>query len=470
MPDFSPIDLLFVEDDEDFRSMASQYIARKGHHVSQSPNGQDALVQLQRRRFDVAILDMNLPGITGLELLDRLREQQIETEIIVLTGQATVENAVEAMKRGASDYLTKPFPLAELEQRCLLAAQRGQLRRENEQLRELLQREQPVSRMLGESSAMEDVFHLISRIAPTDKAVLIEGESGTGKELVARAILEKSHRCGRPFVTINCAALPESLVESELFGHEKGAFTGAASRKQGLFEVAHGGTLFIDEIGELAPTLQPKMLRILEDGVLRRVGSHQERRVNVRIIAATNRDLKAEVEAGRFREDLYYRLNVMSIRLPPLRERGNDVLLIVQNLLGAEWELDEEARAAILAYHWPGNVRQLINAIDRAMVLADDKILTIDDLPREVAEGLGSGGARSVPVSSGDSASEPFQSRTEMPADDLASIERAHIVAVLRKEAGNKARAARALGIHRRKLYRLIERFQIDLDPTASPQ
>ena len=192
--------------------------------------------------------------------------------------------------------------------------------------------------------------------------------------------------------------------------------------------------------------------------------------MNVRIIAATNRDLKTEVEAGRFREDLYYRLNVMSIMLPPLREREDDVLLIVQNMLGTEWELDEEARAAILAYHWPGNVRQLINAIDRAMVLADDKVLTIDDLPREVAESLNSNGTWSAPTGSGDSASVSFQSKAEMPADDLASIERAHIVAVLRKEAGNKARAARALGIHRRKLYRLIERFQIDLDLTASPQ
>lgn len=459
MPEFNEIpsiDILFVEDDADFRGTAAQFLSRKGHSVSECANGQDALLQFQRRRFDVAILDMNLPGVSGLELLDRLREQQIETEVIVLTGQATVENAVEAMKRGACDYLTKPFPLAELEQRCQLAAQRAQLRRENDQLRELLQREQPRTRMIGNSEAMQDVFHLISRIAPTDKSVLIEGESGTGKELVARAILEQSHRRGRPFVTINCAALPESLVESELFGHEKGAFTGAAVRKYGLFEVAHGGTLFIDEIGELAPMLQPKLLRVLEDGALRRVGSHQERKVNVRIIAATNRDLHKEVLAGRFREDLYYRLNVMSIKLPPLRERSGDVKLLMNHFLGQDWEVEEDAWAALLKYHWPGNVRQLINALDRAMVLADDHLITVDDLPHEVV--------RTCEPSS-PSPTETVVTTAALPIedepDDLASIERAHIVAILKKERGNKARAARALGIHRRKLYRLIERFQI---------
>ncbi|MCA9080678.1 MAG: sigma-54-dependent Fis family transcriptional regulator [Planctomycetaceae bacterium] len=461
MNDPLAVDLLLVEDDDEFRGTAAQYLTRKGHTVSECANGQDALIQLQRRRFDVAILDMNLPGISGLELLDRVREQQIETEILILTGQATVENAVEAMKRGAGDYLTKPFPLGELEQRCLLAAQRAQLRRENDQLRELLQREQHATRIVGNSPQMQEVFHLISRIAPTDKAVLIEGESGTGKELVARAVLEQSHRRGRPFVTINCAALPENLVESELFGHEKGAFTGAGARKQGLFEVAHGGTLFIDEIGELAPMLQPKLLRVLEDGGLRRVGSHQERRVNVRIIAATNRDLQQEVEAGRFREDLFYRLNVMSIKLPPLRDRTGDVDLLVQHLLGPGWEIEDDAQAALIAYHWPGNVRQLMNALDRAMILADDHVITIDDLPREVTQAV---------------AQSPSPTRTasstlgSMLDDDLASIERAHIVSVLKKEKGNKARAARALGIHRRKLYRLIERFGIGTEEAQAEE
>ncbi|MEZ5941968.1 MAG: sigma-54 dependent transcriptional regulator [Planctomycetaceae bacterium] len=453
MTESTPVDILIVEDDEEFRGMAAQFLRRHGHHVSESGNGQDGLYQLQRRRFDVAILDMNLPGVSGLEVLDRLREQQIETEVLILTGQATVENAVDAMKRGACDYLTKPFPLAALEQRCQLAAQRGRLRQENDQLRELLQREQPKPRIIGDSPAMKEVFRLISKIAPTDKSVLIEGESGTGKELVARAIQENSPRLGRPFVTINCAALPETLVESELFGHEKGAFTGAANRKQGLFEVAHSGTLFIDEIGELTPALQPKLLRVLEDGSFRRIGSHLERRVNVRVIAATNRDLAEEVAEGRFREDLYYRLNVLSIKLPPLRDRDGDIEQIVDHFLGDQWELEPEAMDAMVRYHWPGNVRQLINAVDRATVLAEDGVITIDDLPSEVV--------KCVPISTGQNGSSTALSRASDDID-LASVERAHIISILQKSKGNKAKAARMLGIHRRKLYRLLERFSID--------
>ena len=445
MSDSVPIDLLIVEDDDEFRKTAAQWMIRKGHHVKQAANGQEALNEFARRRFDVTILDMNMPGITGLELLDRIREQPIETEVLILTGQASVENAVEAMKRGACDYLTKPFPLSELEQRCRMAADRARLVRENQQLRDLLVRQQPASRLVGESPLMRDVFRLIDRVAPTDKAVLIEGESGTGKELVARAIQEKSLRVGRPFVTVNCAAFPETLVESELFGHEKGAFTGAVSRQSGLFEVADGGTLFIDEIGELPGPLQPKLLRVLEDGSLRRIGSHQERRVNVRIIVATNRDLQHEVESGRFREDLYYRINVMSIKLPPLRERGGDIALLVDHFLGPDWEIDPDARMCLLSYDWPGNVRQLMNALDRATVLADDQRITIDDLPREIVSASGS----------------ELEEGAERPAHDLASIERAHLIDVLRECDGNKAQAARALGIHRRKLYRLLEKHGI---------
>jgi DNA-binding NtrC family response regulator len=460
MEETQPFDLLIVEDDEEFRGMAAQFFVRKGHHVAEAASGQDALQQLQRRRFDVAILDMNLPGITGLELLERIREQNIDTEIVVLTGKASVENAVEAMKKGACDYLSKPFPLAELEQRCLFAAQRSLLRRDNEQYQELLRREHVRPRIVGESPPWREVLRLISRIAPTDKAVLIEGESGTGKELVARAIQEQSPRFGRPFVTINCAALPESLVESELFGHEKGAFTGASQRRTGLFEVAHGGTLFIDEIGELVPALQPKLLRVLEDGSLRRIGSHQERRVNVRIIAATNRDLQAEVAAGRFREDLYYRLNVMSLRLPPLRERIDDVPLLARHFIGPHWELEPDVLPALCAYHWPGNVRQLINTLERAMVLADEGVLSLDDFPREIVQ-ANSGRSVSQSNAAPAQAGQVGSPTSAGPTDELSEIERAHILAVLQRERGNKARAARALGIHRRKLYRLLERLGI---------
>ena len=308
----------------------------------------------------------------------------------------------------------------------------------------------------------------------TDKPVLIQGESGTGKELVARALQHRSHRAGRPFVTINCAALPEQLVESELFGHRKGAFTGANEDRAGLFEVADGGTLFIDEIGELPGSLQPKLLRALEDGSIRRVGSHRERRVDVRLIAATNRNLSEEVSAGRFREDLYYRINVMSLELPPLRRRDGDIALLTREFLGPTWTISPDAAQAVERYHWPGNVRQLRNAIDRAQILANDHHITIDDLPVEVGDPGNHSGHSNGAFPNSPAATAAISSAWPVAAAPavtngasvamsvrLEDLEKAHILDVLRQQGGNKARAARALGIHRRKLYRLLERHGI---------
>lgn len=444
MSDLPPIDLLIVEDEDDFRDTCARWMSRQGHRVEQAASGQEALALCERRHFDVAIVDMNMPGLTGLELLDRLKSADCETEVIILTGQGTIQTAVQAMKLGASDYLTKPFPLGDLEQRCRLAWERCLLQKENRQLKAIIERSQPKVEIVGASDRMQEVFRLVERVAPTDKPVLIQGESGTGKELVARAIQLNSSRSREPFVTVNCAALPEQLIESELFGHQKGAFTGATSEKPGLFEVADRGTLFIDEIGELPLASQPKLLRVLEDGSLRRVGSHKERRVNVRIIAATNRDLASAVEAGDFRQDLYYRINVMSLQLPPLRERADDMPPLIDHFLGKGWEIEPDARRALLNYRWPGNVRQLINTIERATVLADDQTITVDDLPREVVEG-----AQTAPASA------------SCESQRLDEIERSHIQEVLKRERGNKARAARALGIHRRKLYRLLERYNL---------
>ncbi len=421
-----------------------------GHRVAEASNAQEALALLSRQQFDVAVVDYNMPGISGVELLQRMKDDNVETEVIILTGQGTIESAVQAMKLGACDYLTKPFPLNDLEQRCRLAWERGKLSKENRQLKAVIKRQKPKVRMIGESRPMKEVFRLIERVAPTDKAVLIQGDSGTGKELVARSIQENSLRADKPFVTINCAALPENLVESELFGHQKGSFTGATSDNPGLFEVADGGTLFIDELGELPRALQPKLLRVLEDGSLRRVGSHKERCVDVRLIAATNRDLAADVREGTFREDLYYRINVMSLQLPPLRERGRDVDLLIDHLLGDKWDIDPDARAVLTSCSWPGNVRQLINTVDRATVLADGRTITVDDLPPDIVD------ERVCP--------------SVTPATDssrLDEIEKAHIVEVLERENGNKARAARALGIHRRKLYRLLERFDLHTPEAA---
>lgn len=452
--------LLLVEDERDFRETCAMWMARQGHQVAEASNAHEGLHLCSQRQFDVAVIDMNMPGMTGLELLERLKSDNIETEIIILTGQATVESAVQAMKLGACDYLCKPFPLPELEKRCLLAWNRGQLRKENRQLKAIIQRSLPKTNMIGESPAMQQVNRLIERAGPTDKAILIQGESGTGKELVARALQAQSLRAEHPFVTINCAALPEQLVESELFSHEKGSFTGATGTKPGLFEVADGGTLFIDEIGELPLSLQPKLLRVLEDGSMRRVGSHKERRVSVRIVAATNRDLAKEAAEGRFREDLYYRINVLTIELPPLRERGADVVLLISSFLGKDWKCSDQAQQALVNYSWPGNVRQLINVIERAKILADDGIIEIDDLPGEVVN--------SEPLVQPTGALNSI--RSTHSTSRLEDIERDHVVSVLTQHKGNKAQAARALGIHRRKLYRLLDRFSIRADelPDAS--
>ena len=364
----------------------------------------------------------------------------------MLTGQGSVESAVRAMKLGAFDYLTKPFPLADLEALIEKAYERRLLRKENQQLHAVLGRTQSDALdMVGTSKVMQELFRLIHRAGPTDKAIFIQGESGTGKELVAKALHRHSLRADKPLVVINCAALPESLLESELFGHEKGAFTGAAIAKQGFFELADGGTLFIDEIGELAGSLQAKLLRVLEDGSMRRVGSVKERRVDVRLLAATNRNMAQEVEAGRFREDLYYRINVMSLQLPPLRERQGDIPLLVARFLGSEWKVDDDALAALSRYRWPGNVRQLINAIDRAKILADPPMIRLTDLPPEIAVSCA-----------------PSYGHPEMDEDSLAAIQRAHVVEVLTRERGNKARAARALGVNRRSLYRLLEKYNIE--------
>jgi DNA-binding NtrC family response regulator len=439
------IDLLVVDDDDEFRATLMRRFLRREYRVQEAADGVSALGLAERRQFDVAIFDMVMPGLSGLELLEQFRARHPECEVIMLTGQGTIESAVKAMKLGAYDYLTKPFPLAELEILVEKASERRRLAKENVQLKQMMQRQQSEPEMVGRSPAMLEIFHLIERAGPTDKAILIQGESGTGKELVARALHRRGPAADKPLVIINCAALPESLLESELFGHEKGAFTGAINAKPGLFELADGGTLFIDEIGEMPGALQAKLLRVLEDGSLRRVGSLKERRVKVRLLAATNRNMAEEVKAGRFREDLYYRINVMSLTLPPLRERPGDIPLLVARFLGSDWQIEPAAMAALERYDWPGNVRQLINALERAKILADDNTILARNLPHEITEARLNRAVNSIP-----------------PNAALAEVERTHIVEVLRRERGNKARAARALGVNRRSLYRLLEKYQID--------
>lgn len=438
-------DLLIVDDDLEFRDTLVRRFRRRGMNVSEAASAEEALELAERREFDVAIFDMVMPGMSGIELLAKFKAQHAECEVVLLTGQGTIESAVEAMKLGASDYLTKPFPLGDLEILLDKAIDRRQVAKENRQLKTLLSRRETPVRMVGQSAALQEVKRLIERAGPSETAILIQGESGTGKEIVAHLLHASSPRAEKPLVVINCAALPETLLESELFGHEKGAFTGAVAAKPGLFEVADGGTLFIDEIGELPGSLQAKLLRVLEDGSLRRIGSLKERRVNVRLIAATNRRLRDEVAAGRFREDLFYRINVMSLELPPLRQRTGDVPLLVQHFLGDGWRVDPAALQAIESYSWPGNIRQLINALERAKILADEKTIRAADLPPE----LTTGSAVPTPIARFD-------------FDNLAALERVKIVEVLQRERGNKTRTARILGIDRRKLYRLIEKYNLD--------
>ncbi len=452
-PTTEAIGLLVVDDDPDFRGTVVRRFLRRGYRVSEAADADEALGLIERQAIDVAIVDMVMPGLSGLELLERIKASNPEIEVVLLTGQATVETAVTAMKGGAYDYLIKPFPLAELEVLIRKAYERRQLTKENLQLRTLIERSQPKSEMIGQSPAMQEVFRIIQRAGPTENAILIQGESGTGKELVARALHRASRRANKPLVVINCAALPETLLESELFGHEKGAFTGAVSAKPGLFEVADGGTMFIDEIGEMAGALQAKLLRVLEDGSMRRIGSLKEQRVHVRLLAATNRKLEDEVQAGRFREDLFYRINVMSLHLPPLRERAGDIPLLVSRFLGADWEIEPAALAALERYTWPGNVRQLINALERSKIMADGHVVRLQDLPGEITAAGGASGFAAAPP----------------PArDELAAIERAHILEVLRRERGNKSRTARALGVNRRSLYRLLDKYEIRIDDTPA--
>lgn len=441
--------LLLVDDDDDVRSSIARRLTRHGHTVSDTSRPLEAIEFAKQQQFDVALVDLSMQEMNGIELLIKLKQIDPACSVVMLTGAATVETAVQAMKEGAYDYVRKPCPLDELLLILTRAWERRQLGQQNFQLRSALARFTPASEIIGESREIQEVQQLISRAAPTDRPVLILGESGTGKELVARAIHRQSDRSEQPLVTVNCAALQESLLESELFGHEKGAFTGAVAAKPGLFEVADNGTLFVDEFGELAPPLQAKLLRVLEDGSFRRVGSTRECKVDVRIIAATNKDLAEEVRAGRFREDLYYRINVLALRLPPLRERRDDIGRLVDHFLRSTFDgrlqMADDAQAAMCSYDWPGNIRELRNVLERAAILSDDGRIHPEHLPDDIA---------------GDKAASRLVLQNN--TDNLEERERLHVARVLEREQWNRNKTAAALGISRRSLYRLIEKYGIE--------
>ncbi len=439
------IDLLLVDDETDFRESACRYLRRIGFRVDEAEDGEEAVNITVNKKFDVVVLDIHMPGMSGIEVLKNLMQRDSPPKVIMLTGGGTIENAVESIQLGAYDFLTKPTKLDDLARLVRRACETHGLEKENRQLKEVIKRQSPATEMIGDSREMLEVSRLIQRTAASDKPVLIQGETGTGKELVSRAIHKSSPLADMPLVVVNCAALPDQLLESELFGHEKGSFTGAVAAKPGLFEIADGGTLFIDEFGEMSGDLQAKLLRVLEDGSMRRVGSVKERKVKVRVIAATNRNLEQEVKDKNFREDLYYRINVLGIEIPPLRHRTGDIELLARMFAGEDWSIDQNVMDRMNSYSWPGNVRQLQNAIERAKVLAESDRIELKNLPAAIVEAV----------------EAPVASAIGNGAIDLDTLNRLHVLQTYERCGKNKTKAAQSLGINRRSLYRLLEKFEI---------
>lgn len=441
--------ILIIDDEPKMCKILKFALEPEGYAVTTAENAEMGLKKFCNNSFDLVITDLKMPGKDGLFVLESVKKQNPQTEVILMTAYATAQNAVEAMKKGAYDYIIKPFEMDELKLKVKHIMEKRRLTEENVQLKKELKDKYSLENMVGQSGSMQEVYKMVERVAPTDATVLIRGESGTGKELVAQAIHHLSPRASEPFVAVNCSALPESLLESELFGHEKGAFTGADKMKLGRFELAGCGTIFLDEIGDISPAIQIKLLRVLQNRQIERLGGTQTIQIKARTIAATNRNLEEALKEGTFREDLYYRINVFPIYLPPLRDRKEDIPDLVIHFLkkfGREENAIESAALELLMNHrWPGNVRELQNVLERSLIMSATGIIKVEDLPPHI---------RNAPI---------FKESTnfEIPNEGLTleEVEKRLIKNAIKKAGGNKSRAAKLLGITRRKLYSMMERF-----------
>jgi len=449
--------ILVVDDEKSMRELLSIMLGKEGHEVATADSGQKAVRLLEQDIFDLVITDIKMPKMGGVEVLKAVKEASAETVVIMITAYATAETAVEAMKEGAYDYIMKPFKVDEIKHIVRNALDKRRLAGENLLLRRELAAGRSIDNFIGESPAMRAVFDLIARVADNDSTVLISGDSGTGKELAARALHNLSHRKDKPFVYIHCGALPEQLLESELFGHMKGSFTGAVENKEGLFEVAQGGTVFLDEISETSPAFQVKMLHVLQDREFKRVGGTTDIKVDVRIIAATNKDLKEEVARGAFREDLFYRLNVIPLAMPRLAERRQDIPSLARHFLrkyarkGRPGDLSGEAMDVLMGYGWPGNVRELENVIERACALCDSDVIGPEHLPAELSAG-------SAPRATTVALSDEGVDLEGM----LDGIEKKMLREALERSGGGKMEAARLLGLSFPAFRHRLKKYGID--------
>ncbi len=442
--------ILLVEDDDTMRDLLEKILRQEGYGVKTARNGNEALARFEKTDFDIVLSDVKMPGLDGMELLKAVKNVSEETYVVIMTAFGTIDSAVAAMKEGAFDYISKPFKIDEIRLLMKKILKEKALRQEVVHLRQEVSRRYEFSNIIGKSRGMQEVFGLITKVAKGKSTILIHGRSGTGKELVAKAIHYNSPRKNRPFVAVNCSAIPETLLESELFGHLKGAFTGAHASRAGLFEEADGGTLFLDEVGDISPAMQVKLLRVLQEREIKPVGGNESRKIDIRLITATNRDLQAQVKTGAFREDLYYRLNVIPIHLPPLKERAEDLPLLAKHFLkryGAENDrldvtFSREALEACMNYPWPGNVREFENIIERAVILCKGNEIMLDDLPPHLVQ----------------ESAERAQNRN-LAHLSLEEIEKNHIMRVLENVGGHKMKAAEILQIDRRTLYRKLQSY-----------